>query len=1100
MNSISVSAGNVISLSAMYPYDTKLDLLYNIHAFDDGYTFLHNPILDGAKDVKFGKDTLFYISSASEFINYMLDVSRTINILDLAFFTTFQLDNGTYLLNTNNTLYVSADASPLDDIKFFNIVRNIDGTISLFQNGLYVTVSRTAPYNLTLESQYSPDEYNQQKFNFYLVGKHLLISTVFTNPTIYGPTIIQRFVSDSPLTHNARAVGLISDDDYSGSNDYMFNVTFYASAFNTGFNSSINWVKYFNDFNNKQHNKDVNIDRSINDISQNYLISLPYKTKITGNTSEVNINNLKNIETPEYEFATAPYISGGLSLSSVDTPEAIKRREYEQIFMGTNQDEGYDNPFLEFSAYTKAMTFVKDALTYFHYPITAPRIALSAAGLVEAGSIPGTSPVRADKIWKKMANYSKNIQWGNSQQWQRGTFLCSWLSGSEDYNPHVKGVWKDRWYYPGYITPVQAGSAVEMVYFGHTPVVWDEDSSMTFDPGVWYKYYHKGEDGNLTIVKSLTGNGTALGLWLDEWAATTIDKSPNDNDGIIQPEFTDDMVVGDNLKLNGIDQECFVPYNSTYNTNGEITVSFWAKANDWNNVKGNHFVDNNFRGGWSIGYSNGFFTPIVPTFDTTYGHVILSNNDNSILTDTLIPISGAVYADPVAILIDKNLFTWVLDNGVNKSLYKLDYNGNILKQIHFSNITLQDMVLDRDQNIWILNSNQLSAINTFGYLVSTATGTGNSIDVNKSNTIIVSDYSDICVDNSNNVWGISAQNVYKNNLLMLSGTNISRLACDKDNNIWLLNTTTDFIKLNNIGAFILSGSVTNNPVVSSRAIGFTNEYSAGQYKDYVWIVQGSDQILYKYDIVGNYVSDNVITNGIDLTQYLSHKKSTIQFNANGDFTGYDWDRKFRYLVYGGSVVEAKLTLGSLISSQTLVLTQPTSTLSTNDIHQFVITYDTDGTYKFYVDNVLRDSESVAVGSLIYHEYENGLVIGGNMGRSVDLDTELKTNKYHFEGQISDVRIYDWPLNNSDIGHLYFLKSEFKDLVWNMPTGVQNYLEEVERFFKHKLPGLKSQFYNIKLNGLQITDTSTRSLIETIIRNTVTKVAPAYTELYRIIWD
>ena len=68
---------------------------------------------------------------------------------------------------------------------------------------------------------------------------------------------------------------------------------------------------------------------------------------------------------------------------------------------------------------------------------------------------------------------------------------------------------------------------------------------------------------------------------------------------------------------------------------------------------------------------------------------------------------------------------------------------------------------------------------------------------------------------------------------------------------------------------------------------------------------------------------------------------------------------------------------------------------------------------------------------------------------------------------------------------------------NLPIGVQSFIEEIERFFKHKLPGSKSQMFNIKLNGLNITNTYTRATIEAIIRDTVTKIAPVHTQLYQV---
>jgi type VI protein secretion system component Hcp len=70
----------------------------------------------------------------------------------------------------------------------------------------------------------------------------------------------------------------------------------------------------------------------------------------------------------------------------------------------------------------------------------------------------------------------------------------------------------------------------------------------------------------------------------------------------------------------------------------------------------------------------------------------------------------------------------------------------------------------------------------------------------------------------------------------------------------------------------------------------------------------------------------------------------------------------------------------------------------------------------------------------------------------------------------------------------------------MPTGMQSYVEEIVRFFKFKMPGQKSQYYNIHLKGLQIQDVDVRQIIEGIIKDTIQKIAPLYTSLYKIVWD
>jgi DNA-binding LytR/AlgR family response regulator len=43
----------------------------------------------------------------------------------------------------------------------------------------------------------------------------------------------------------------------------------------------------------------------------------------------------------------------------------------------------------------------------------------------------------------------------------------------------------------------------------------------------------------------------------------------------------------------------------------------------------------------------------------------------------------------------------------------------------------------------------------------------------------------------------------------------------------------------------------------------------------------------------------------------------------------------------------------------------------------------------------------------------------------------------------------------------------KDMIWNVETDDVQYIEEIERFFKHKLPGSKSTFFRIVLAGAKV---------------------------------
>ena len=191
-------------------------------------------------------------------------------------------------------------------------------------------------------------------------------------------------------------------------------------------------------------------------------------------------------------------------------------------------------------------------------------------------------------------------------------------------------------------------------------------------------------------------------------------------------------------------------------------------------------------------------------------------------------------------------------------------------------------------------------------------------------------------------------------------------------------------------------------------------------------------------------------------------------------------------------------LGTAVDNFTMSV--PSSALVDNKWHLFTLSFDTtNNEVKAYLDSVLKETIAIPSGAEMYYEYENPLFIGADAGRQSDLGDETNNSGLYFSGQIDDCRFYSSVLSISDVRNIYFKKYGVKDLVWNMDCGTQNFLEEVERFFKFKLPGQKSQYYNIDIIGLEITNEDVRSQIETIIRDSAKKVAPLYAELLTINW-
>jgi len=82
----------------------------------------------------------------------------------------------------------------------------------------------------------------------------------------------------------------------------------------------------------------------------------------------------------------------------------------------------------------------------------------------------------------------------------------------------------------------------------------------------------------------------------------------------------------------------------------------------------------------------------------------------------------------------------------------------------------------------------------------------------------------------------------------------------------------------------------------------------------------------------------------------------------------------------------------------------------------------------------------------------------------------------------------------------FLTESFSDLTWSTPTGERYYIEQIERLFLHRLPGAKSNMFNIKIRNSNITNTGLREIIEKNIIASLNKTIPVHTKLNSIIWE
>ena len=110
-----------------------------------------------------------------------------------------------------------------------------------------------------------------------------------------------------------------------------------------------------------------------------------------------------------------------------------------------------------------------------------------------------------------------------------------------------------------------------------------------------------------------------------------------------------------------------------------------------------------------------------------------------------------------------------------------------------------------------------------------------------------------------------------------------------------------------------------------------------------------------------------------------------------------------------------------------------------------------------------------------------------------------TNMF-FRGNIDSVRIYSKPLRLIDIFYIHLDKYGYYPIKWNCDCGERFLLEEVQRFFKFKTPGMKSTYFNMRIIGLKIEDESIQDLIKDIIARTSKRLIPMYANNLQVTFE
>lgn len=394
-------------------------------------------------------------------------------------------------------------------------------------------------------------------------------------------------------------------------------------------------------------------------------------------------------------------------------------------------------------------------------------------------------------------------------------------------------------------------------------------------------------------------------------------------------------------------------------------------------------------------------------------------------------------------------------------------------------------------------------------LTATSVGFGGKFVYNTSGTLITnSSVRDIKFDNSNQKWNIDNNGfLYCNNVLLTGIQNCTNIAIDPNNNAWILYGTNTVSKIDTQTKTILKTFEIGNPdSFDTKNISFIYSYDRINNKKtwYSLIYHNNDKTLYQITLDGKikqttYLPDNT---NVEQSPPTLQDKSQMSFNSQGDFTGYEWKRIFNKVLYNNKpqiqfkIAAKKPLKGAPIN--TFSVSIPVQYLTDSAWHLITGIYK-NRTLSLYIDTRLRDQLVLPGNYNINYLRKNDLFIGTPTGKFDNLNNEINSQALIFDGYIDNLKIYDYAINSKFLN--MFVKAQYigQDLFWSIPTTPIQYIEGIERFFKHKAPGSKSPFFKIKIAGSSITDLNTRATIEATIKNVIQNIKPAHSELIAIEW-
>jgi hypothetical protein len=1081
------------------PISNGYDLKKEKVLFDNGLKFYLYNFLRCPKDLSFNNKTGFFLTDLytnSDIFEFEEPRETALEEIESPL---INLDGNIFKVQLSG-LYISN----------FDVANKNDNIKFIFEDD-YVKILNIENNYLTCDGSLTEVKFSYnvigsdlQKFDYILNDDNILLFAYNTNKSKYidastNPISIKSHGFNQTFFNNKKYYfGFYS---YRKSkSELKSNKEFLVRYNNDPIENSPDQLKYIEDENSKSY-------------KQNYMLMFPYEYQ-KNSKYPFYLHALKNYQTPEYEY------SNGYS----GYENKWIKRKYEKIFTGTNQDGGYENVYLDYVTKTKIVRFETDKFTKFFYPIFGDKIHIQDSGLIEDGANAGKIPFESDKVFLNKMNYSDVIPILDSLPKQSftkydNTWACAWLSANEAGDK----IWMDRYYNAAYYTYDAALTSYRSYYEKYDPskeYVWDEPSKMYFEPGVRYMYYRVGEETLKkyldSFVNSEDENGNTLLLHVDKWNSTELKDSSNyKNDGFLFYNDNDENLKGDYLVLDGKNHAVFPSSETLLNTE-QFTVNLWINVKDWSKIEGKQIFGNFYDSGYGLLNGSSLTAPVFTLSENTSALAITSNYKINVINTT--PLSVLTNRKNKIIQRLSNFDCWIFDC-FNLVATKYDIEGKILTvttNFDILNTYLNEITqveIDEYENLYLFDKNtkNLVILNPNGEFLGYQRLGKPGFQINVNSQIILTDSDISAIDSGGIIWEALGNNLYKDKKIYGTIGVINQISFDDLDNLWILHDQDKVTKLNtkkDLFEFTYRLGIRTNLAENECLVSFIKENKTIRTINFLRIPKNSNGDIHDVaviiDIFENqcYIMDQKgkLLNKIPLKAFTENP--TFQFYAEGDFTGYQYLRKFES---SGSYFSWKFKLAqpNSLDSRLYNLNYKTENLY-KGWHQFTFVFDSiNGYAKSLIDGIeVERADFDKEKYSIYFNYKSNLLLGVASIKNKILNDVLNINdSYKFIGDVSDLRIYSKALSNSQVRNLFYtngLSDRLAPLDWNFSVGERNYIEKVTHWFKMQLTGSKSKYFNIKIHNLNLTDEQ-KSLFENTLKNVIEKISPSYTNLNKIDW-